>query len=90
MRWSVVLVRHARQVVRGGQLRFRLETFGLYYPAAPYRRRPWQISVRTLWLLVRQALSYAGWVRDMEEIRDSGSTGWWRRRGGPPGEPPPQ
>lgn len=80
VRAAVILLRHAWRVYRGGQIRFRLETFGLYYPAPPYRRPVWQLTPGSLRLLWETAGAYARWVIEMEEMRKRGAQGWWARR----------
>lgn len=84
MRWRAAqhLVRHAYLVWRAGQLRFRLETFGLYYPTLPYTAPWWRAPRRNAIMLVRQASAYARWVVEMEEIRQRGPTSWWDGRRG--------
>jgi hypothetical protein len=78
--------RHALAVIRGGQLRFRLETFGLYYPALPYSAPWWRFPRRNLIILLGRMQSYAAWIVEMEEIRRSGAGGWWERHGRREGE----
>jgi hypothetical protein len=78
---------HARRIVRSGQLRFRLETFGVYYPSRPYSRPWWRMSARGLWLLARQAPSYLRWVIEMERLRAGTGERWWEEHGGSPREP---
>lgn len=78
---AIRLVRHAYGVVRGGQLRFRLETFGLYYPALPYTADWWRFPGCNLLLMLRQSKRYSAWVIEMEEIRRSGAGAWWDRHG---------
>ncbi len=82
-RWAapLVLARHAFRVWRGGQARFRLETFGLYYPALPYTTRWWRIKPSALALLLRQAGEYGAWILEMEDLKANGSSAWWERRG---------
>lgn len=76
-RQAIILVRHLSRVIRAGQLRFRVETFGLYYPALPYQARWWQVSPRGLRLLLRQGPAYLRWVIKMEELRQNGPSTWW-------------
>ena len=78
----LVLLAHGVTLLRTGQLRFRLETFGLYYPSLPYRSPLWRFSPRVALLLLRRSRSYAHWLLEMKELR-SGPEGWWlRQRGG--------
>jgi hypothetical protein len=70
---------HLYRVWRGGQLRFRLETFGLYYPALPYQSPWWRISPGTAWLLVRRLAAYVRWVEEMETVQRGGGAAWWNR-----------
>jgi hypothetical protein len=76
----IALLRHAALLARTGQLRFRLETFGVYYPHLPYSRPAWRISPRVALLLVRQSRRYAHWLLDMQELRRGGPGAWWERR----------
>ncbi|MDQ2744185.1 MAG: hypothetical protein M3Z66_18090 [Chloroflexota bacterium] len=71
------LSRHLLVLVRTGQLRFRLETFGLYYPRPQYSAPWWQISPWILWGLVRRAKAYAAWLEEMDGIAQAGDTSWW-------------
>jgi hypothetical protein len=75
-----ILTRHAWVVWRAGQLRFRLETFGLYHPAPPYSRPWWSPGVRNVLLFARQSVAYSRWILEMERIRSGGPEAWWRRR----------
>jgi hypothetical protein len=79
VRAALILARHLYRVCRAGQLRFRLETFGLYYPALPYRSPVWWFPVRNALLLFRQARAYGAWVVEMEDIRKHGPDAWWDR-----------
>lgn len=82
-----IVVRHLLRVWRFGQIRFRLETFGLYYPAGQYERPVWKVSPLALLLLARRSPSYARWIIDMERLREGGSTSWWHDHGGVPRDP---
>jgi len=73
------LIVHLVGLLRSGQLRFRLETYGIYYPAIPYAEPWWKIRPRYLWLLLVHLRSYARWVDEMEELRSQGTRGWWSR-----------
>ena len=73
------LGRHLFCLWRAGQLRFRLETFGLYYPSPPYSAPWWRISLRGLAHLARQTGSYARWLEEMDCLRREGPPGWWER-----------
>lgn len=79
MQATRILIRHAWVVWRAGQLRFRLETFGLYWPSMPYAAPWWRVSPRSLGLFLRQSRSYCRWIIDMEELRRAGPEAWWRR-----------
>jgi hypothetical protein len=68
----VALARHGVVLWRTGQLRFRLETFGIYYPAFPYQSSPWRPTREGVSLLIRQSRSYAHWLVEMDEIRTRG------------------
>lgn len=82
LRCLLTLTRHFYRLWRAGQLRFRLETFGLYYPALPYQASPWRPSPRGIILLLRQMPSYARWVGEMEVIELNGPAAWWVSRTG--------
>jgi hypothetical protein len=79
-----VLFRHVRALHQTGQLRFRAETFGLYYPALPYRRPWWRLSPLEAVRFARRATDYAYWVVEMHHLKQEGDAGWWLRRGGSP------
>jgi hypothetical protein len=72
-----IVARHAYQVWRAGQIRFRLETVGLYYPALPYQSPWWRFPLSNAVLLLQQSRSYASWVVEMESLQREGPTGWW-------------
>ena len=71
------LVIHGIALVRSGQLRFRLETFGLWYPRPLYQARWWQLDPRVLGHLAGRLGCYAAWLRELNAVRRAGSTGWW-------------
>ena len=73
-------IRHLWRVVRGGQLRFRLETFGVYYPELPYRSPWWRVSPQALQMMAARMWAYARWVEEMEQMRRKGGAIWWQRR----------
>lgn len=62
-------LRHLWIVWRAGQLRFRLETFGVYYPAPPYVSPVWRVSPRNLLLLLQHSPAYLRWVVEMDDMR---------------------
>lgn len=74
-----ILLRHFYRVWRGGQIRFRLETFGVYYPAFPYSSPWWKVSPRVVVLLIRRLPPYVRWVREMEDVAAGGAAAWWSR-----------
>lgn len=71
------LILHGIALARSGQLRFRLETFGLWYPRPLYQAPWWQPDLRMLRHLVERTGRYAAWLRELNTIRQAGSTGWW-------------
>lgn len=71
----LVLLRHGINLFRSGQLRFRLETFGVYYPELPYRAPFWKTSLPTVALLLRRSRAYAHWLLEMQELR--AGRNWW-------------
>ena len=73
------MLRHVVSIVRSGQLRFRLETYGLYYPATPDSRPYWKVSPRALLLLLRSAREYSSWVKTTSFVR-VGPHEWWARQ----------
>lgn len=77
IRALIHLLRHLWRLKRAGQIRFRLETFGLYYPARPYESAAWRISPRVALLLLRSMRSYAHWLMEMDAVRRQGPHGWW-------------
>jgi hypothetical protein len=77
LRTGWILTRHLYRVWRAGQLRFRLETFGVYYPALPYAAPWWKVSPRAIHLLLRQLGPYATWLVEMEDLRRYGPAPWW-------------
>lgn len=76
-RAQLIVLSHLYRLARTGQLRFRLETFGLYYPELPYQSAWWRFPARNALLLLRRAAAYARWVVEMEELSRSGAAGWW-------------
>lgn len=68
LRPLMALSRHTCTLWRTGQLRFRLETFGLYYPAPPYTAPWWKARPRNALLLLRQMPAYARWLVEMEDL----------------------
>jgi hypothetical protein len=77
LRATFILLRHALGLWRAGQVRFRLETFGVYFPTAPYSAPWWRMSPSVLILLLRRARAYAEWVEELDRIRRGGSETWW-------------
>ncbi|MBI4507932.1 MAG: hypothetical protein HY691_20590, partial [Chloroflexi bacterium] len=66
-------------LVRLRLLRFRLETFGLYYPSLPHER-PWRRVAPAVALLVARRLpGYLRWIGDLRAVARRGAAGWWRR-----------
>lgn len=74
-----IVPRHLFLLWRWGQLRFRLETFGMYYPTLPYTSPAWRMTPRVALLLLRRAPAYVRWLLEMEDVRRGGPEGWWRR-----------
>jgi len=72
--------RQAWQLLRGGLLRWRLETYGLYMPSLPNRRPWWRLNRRALVELLRHRTAYAGWLAEMDAARRDGPGGWWQHR----------
>jgi hypothetical protein len=79
IRLWIALLRHGLLLWRSGLLRFRLETFGTYYPELPYRAPAWRLSLVYCLLLLRRAHSYGRWLLEMEDVRRHGAHGWWNR-----------
>ncbi len=71
------LILHGIALARSGQLRFRLETFGLWYPRPLYQAPWWQPNPRVLWHLAGRIGRYAAWLRELNATSRAGSTGWW-------------
>jgi hypothetical protein len=80
LRLWVTLTRHTFLLWRTGLLRFRLETFGAYYPSPPYTVPAWRMSPRQSLLLLQRARMYARWLVEMEDLRRSGGHSWWDKR----------
>jgi hypothetical protein len=76
----VALLRHGALLWRTGLLRFRLETFGTYYPAPPYQTPAWRLTPAHTVLLLRRARAYGRWLVEMEQVRRTGAHGWWELR----------
>jgi hypothetical protein len=76
-----LLIVHLYRLWRTGQSRFRLETYGLYYPGFPYERPLWAVNPAVLVMFARHLPSYTRWVRRMEGLRSRGPGGWWRDAG---------
>jgi hypothetical protein len=74
MRAWVTLLRHGLLLWRTGQLRTRLETFGVYYPALPYAVPWWNVSPRATRLLLSRMRIYAYWLLEMEDLRRRGES----------------
>jgi hypothetical protein len=73
----LLVLRHFWRVWRDGQVRFRLETFGVYFPALPYEAPWWRVSPQNFWLLLKRMPAYARWIEEMHTIRRLGGAGWW-------------
>ena len=71
------LLRNAALLWRTGLLRFRLETFGTYFPALPYAAPSWKVSPRCVALLASQSRAYGRWLIELDAIRRHGADGWW-------------
>lgn len=74
-----ILLRHLIQLARCGQIRFRLETFGVYYPAPQYDAPWWRVTPRSVLLLLRRGRSYALWLAEMDRMTHRGGAAWWDR-----------
>lgn len=65
---------------RGGVLRWRLETFGLYMPSLPNRRPWWRPNGRAALALLRHRHAYRDWLLEMRRLRAGGPAAWWEAR----------
>jgi hypothetical protein len=65
-------------MLRGGVLRWRLETYGLYMPSLPNARPWWRINARAFTQLVRHGGNYAAWLVEIEALGKGGPRGWWQ------------
>lgn len=65
----ITLLRHGLLLWRTGQLRTRLETFGVYYPALPYTAPWWKVSPEATRLLLSRMRTYAHWLVQMRDAR---------------------
>lgn len=81
LRLWITLIRHTALLWRTGLLRFRLETFGTYYPHPPYEAPAWRLSLPHTFTLLRRARAYGRWLMEMEALQRSGPRGWWQQRG---------
>lgn len=71
------MIRHLAALFRSGQARFRAETFGLYFPALPNRRRWWMVSPSVVRHMAHQLRGYARWHRTMASVARGGAHEWW-------------
>ena len=74
------MLSHLISLLRAGQLRFRAETYGLYYPAEPDQRRWWQVAPSTVVELGRNLRRYRNWRRLMVYIAAGDAHEWWGRQ----------
>jgi hypothetical protein len=58
-------------------LRFRFETFGLWYPQPLYRAAWWRPSIALGLHLALRARRYAAWLAQMRVVEQHGAVGWW-------------
>ena len=68
---------HTAGLMRAGLLRFRLETFGLWYPRLPYQAPWWRPNLRAVAYLLGRLPRYACWLCEMQATRTDGAVGWW-------------
>lgn len=73
------MIDHLLALYRAGQLRFRAETFGLYFPSLPGRRPWWRVAIGSLLFMIRASRSYAHWTDEMNTVARGGPHGWWGR-----------
>ncbi len=76
----LLVVRHGLLLWRGGVLRWRLETYGLYMPSLPNRRPWWRPNGRALRILVQHRRAYGAWLRHMQRLQTGGAGAWWQAR----------
>lgn len=70
---------HLWRLLRLRLLRFRLETFGLYFPSLPHARPWWRVTPHVVPLFARRLLPYTRWAADVRYIGQRGAAGWWER-----------
>lgn len=80
LRNALVMVRHGILIWRTGQGRFRLETFGVFYPALPYTTSWWRTPVGNVVLLLCRIHSYGRWIVEMHALEQGGAGRWWDQR----------
>jgi hypothetical protein len=76
----LLLARHGLVLLRGGALRWRLETYGLYMPSLPNRRPWWRPNGRALRTLVQHRRAYGEWLLRMHRLQTGGPGAWWQAR----------
>ena len=77
---QLLVARQGLKLLRGGVLRWRLETYGLYMPSLPHARPWWRVNARSLHILLCRRGAYGAWLRDIETLRQEGASGWWQAR----------
>jgi hypothetical protein len=70
---------HIWRLLRLRLLRFRLETFGLYFPSLPHSQPWWRVTPRVIPLFARRFLPYVRWTGDVRHVARRGAAGWWQR-----------
>lgn len=60
-------------------MRFRSETFGLFYPALPETRTWWRFSLQPGLLLLATFRRYRCWLSEMRTVATFGAHDWWGR-----------
>ncbi len=69
LRETMALAVHVVRLWRAGQFRFRLETFGVYYPSLPNQAPWWRVNPTTIRLLLAQMSTYVAWLSELQRIK---------------------
>lgn len=74
------MVTHLATLFKAGQVRFRMEAYGLYYPSTPEKRPVWRAAPAAIPALLRSLPAYVTWVRQARQVQMGGAHEWWGRQ----------